>query len=69
MGSRSPHGKGQFWWKGAPIVKYRVVECGLRWDEESTSSVVFPGGDNVTHGRAQLNRPSAAAMRPVVKLP
>jgi len=24
-GSRSPHGKGQFWGKGAPIVKYRVT--------------------------------------------
>ena len=23
MGSRSPHRKGQFWGKGAPIVKYR----------------------------------------------
>jgi len=53
MGSKSPHGKGQFWGKGAPIVKYRDfllwavqkqlnrsishLHCGLGWAEGSTS--------------------------------
>jgi len=58
-GSRSPDGKGQFWGKGAPIVKYQdflpwcwavrkrlnrsicCLDCGLRWTEGSTSSIVF----------------------------
>jgi len=52
--SRSPHGKGQFWRKGAPIVKYLLwavqkllnwlicrFGCGLRWAEKRTSSTVF----------------------------
>jgi len=51
------HGKGQFWGKRAPIVKYRDflpwavqkrlnwsishLDCGLGWAQWSTSSVVF----------------------------
>jgi len=54
-GSKSPW-KGQFWGKGAPIVKYRdflpwavqkrlnwlnsSLDCGLRWAKGSTSSIV-----------------------------
>jgi len=57
MGFRIPHGKGQFWGKGLPIVKYRdflpwAVQkcvnrwichlcCGLRWAEGSMGSIVF----------------------------
>jgi len=56
-GSRSPYGKGQFWKKEAPIVKYRDFlplavqkwlnwstchfRCGLGRDEVRTSSIVF----------------------------
>jgi len=52
-----PRGKGQFWGKGSPIVKYKdflpwVVQkllnrliwhlgCGLWWAEGSTSSIIF----------------------------
>jgi len=52
-----PHGKGQFWRKGVPIVKYRYflpwavqkrpnrlichLGCGFGWAEGSTSSVIF----------------------------
>jgi len=57
MAGPDPCGKGQFWWIGAPIVKYRhfllyAVQkrlnlsicrfgCGLEWDEGCTSSIVF----------------------------
>jgi len=51
-GSRCPHGKVQFWGKGARIVKYRDLQkwlnrsiCrlggGLGWAEGSTISLVF----------------------------
>jgi len=52
-----PGGKGQFWWIGAPIVKYThfvpqavhkrlnrsicLFGCGLDWVEGCTSSIVF----------------------------
>jgi len=52
-----PHGKGQFWWIGAPIVKYRQflpyaeqkrlnrsicrIGCGLECAEGCTSSIAF----------------------------
>jgi len=50
--------------------------CGLEWAEESTISVVFAscrqyaliGGHIGATWRIPLNRPSAAAMRPYVKL-
>jgi len=56
-GSPDPPWKGQFWGKGAPIVKYRDflpwavqkrlnrsichLGCGLGWTEWSTNSIVF----------------------------
>jgi len=50
--------------------------CGLGLAEGSTSSIVFArlrqcaltGGHIVTTWQIRLNRPSAAAMRPYVKL-
>jgi len=52
-----PHGKGQFWGKELPVVKYRDsltwavhkrlnrsicrLGCGLGWAEGSTSSIIF----------------------------
>jgi len=52
-----PHWKGQFWWIGAPIVKYRHFlpyavqkrlnlsfchfDCGLEWAEGCTGSIIF----------------------------
>jgi len=57
IGSRSAHGKGQFWEKGVPIVKHRDflpwavqkqlnrsichLGCRLGWAKGSTNSVVF----------------------------
>jgi len=87
-----PHGKGEFWRKGAPTVKYRDflpcavqkwlnrstchLGCGLGWAKGSTSSIVFAkwhqcalmGGHNGATWQIRLNRSSAAAMRPYVKL-
>jgi len=90
-GVQIPHNKGQFWGKRLPIVKYwnflpwavqkqlnQLTCClggGLRWDEESTCSIVFArwrqcshiGGHIGTTWRIQLNHPSAAAMQSYVK--
>jgi len=57
MGGPDPHGNRQFWWIGAPIVKYRHflpwavqkrlnrsicrIGCGLQWAGGCTSSIVF----------------------------
>jgi len=69
--------------KGRPIVRYRDtlrsifrLGCGLGWAEGSTSSIVFArlrqcalmGGHIGATWRMRLNRSSAAAMRPYVKL-
>jgi len=65
MGVQIPHGKGQFWGKGSPIIKYRDflpwavqkwlyrlicrLGCGLGLAEGSTSSVVFARWRHCAH--------------------
>ena len=42
-----PHGKGQFWWIGAPIVKYRIGTIPVmpnNWTDPFAISVVDSSG-------------------------